>query len=126
MRYEIRPGEASPSKARYATHAEVLLALQKTAKQLGTSARVPAGKRGDHWRASIDGLVVIGSTRRSDDHELETFYIDGDTDRDKLMVFAAQIAAIAGKQAVIGDTDDEFWFVEKPVKKQKTKKKKGK
>lgn len=126
-RYEIRPGDANPSKARYATHSEALLALQKTAKQLGTSAKLPAGNHGGHWRASIDGLVVIGTTRRAlDHHELEMFYIEGgNVDRDKLMAYAAQIAAIAGKQAVIGETDDEFWFVDKPAKptKQKSKKK---
>ena len=126
-RYEIRPGEATPGKARYATHSEVLLALKATAKDLGTSARLPAGKHGDRWRASIDGLVVAGDTKRSDDHVLETFHVVGpDVDHDKLILFAEHIAAIAGKQAVIGDTDDEFWFVDKPAPKQKKPKKKGK
>jgi hypothetical protein len=130
-RYEIRPGSSKPGQSRFATHSEVLLALKATAKDLRTSAKLPAGKHGDHWRASIDGLVVVGDTRRSDDHLLETFHVVGpDVDHERLMLFAEHIAAIAGKQAVIGETDDEFWFVDKPTKAKLTKakptKKKGK
>src|SRR5215468_2264384 len=124
-RYEIRPGAFKPGQSRYATHSEVLLALKATAKDLGTSARLPAGKRGDRWRASIDGLVVSGDTKRSDDHALETFCVIGPgVDHEKLLLFAQHIAAIAGKQAVIGETDDEFWFVEKPAKSKKKGKRK--
>jgi hypothetical protein len=121
-RYEIRPGSQKPGGARYATHDEVLLALVKTAKELGVVAKLPAGKHGDHWRASIDGLVVIGDTRRTaDERTLETFHVEGATAQDRLLVFAAHIAAIAGTQAVIGATDDEFWFVDRPTKsKSKT------
>ena len=115
-RFEIRPGEAGPGKAHYATHDEVLAALKATAKQLGLVAKLPAGKHGEHWKASIDGLVVVGDVRKSDDHKLETFCVTGDTDHETLMAFAGHIAAIAGKQAVIGQTDDEFWFVDKPKK----------
>ena len=119
-RYEIRPGSIRPGQSRYATHSEVLLALAKTAKQLGTSAKLPAGKRGDRWRASIDGLVVAGDTKRLDDHVLEVFHVVGpDVDHDKLILFAEHIALIAGKQAVIGETDDEFWFVDKPTPKKR-------
>jgi len=118
-RFEIRPGEAGPGKAHYATHDEVLVALKATAKQLGLVAKLPAGKHGEHWKASIDGLTVIGDVRKSDDHKLETFYVTGpETDRDTLMAFAAHVAAIAGKQAVIGETDDEFWFVDAPKTKK--------
>ena len=118
-RYEIRPGSSKPGQSRYATHSEVLLALKATAKDLHTSARLPAGKRGDRWRASIDGLVVAGDTKRFEDHVLETFHVVGpDVDQKKLLLFAEHIAAIAGKQAVIGESDDEFWFVDKPTKKK--------
>ena len=120
-RFEIRPGEAGPGKAHYATHDEVLVALKATAKQLGLVAKLPAGKHGEHWKASIDGLTVIGDVRRSDDHTLETFFVMGETDHDTLIAFAEHIAAIAGKQAVIGETDDEFWFVEAPKAKKKGK-----
>ena len=124
-RFEIRPGSAKPGDSRYATHSEVLLALKATAKQLGVVAKLPAGNRGDRWRASIDGLVVAGDVKRADDHVLETYCVVGtDTDHDTLLVFAEHIAAIAGKQAVIGETDDEFWFVDRP--KPKAKKTKGK
>lgn len=112
-RYEIRPGAKRPGQARYATHSEVLLALQKTAKQLGLVAKLPAGKRGDRWRASFDGLTVIGDTKRIDDRALEQFHVEGPCDQAKLLAFAGQIAAIAGTQAVIGDSDSEFWFVDK-------------
>jgi hypothetical protein len=115
-RFEIRPGEAGPGKAHYATHNEVLTALKATAKQLGLVAKLPAGKHGEHWKASIDGLTVIGDIRKSDDHVLETFRVEGETDHDALIAFAEHIAAIAGKQAVIGETDAEFWFVEAPKK----------
>ncbi len=116
-RYEIRPGSQKPGDARYATHDEVLLALKATAKELGTIAKLPAGKHGDHWRASIDGLVVVGDTRRTaDDRTLQTFHVEGETAQDRLLVFAAHVAAIAGTQAVVGATDDEFWFVDKPSK----------
>ena len=120
-RYEIRPGSARPGQSRYASHSEVLLALKATAKKLGVVAKLPAGKRGDRWRASIDGLVVAGDVRRSDDHALETYCVVGPVDHDKLLLFAQHIASIAGKQAVIGETDDEFWFVESPKKIKKTK-----
>ena len=129
-RYEIRPGSSEPGKSRYATHDEVLLALKATAKELGLVAKLPAGKHGDHWRASIDGLTVIGDTRRTaDDRTLQTFHVEGLTAEDRLLVFAAHVAAIAGTQAVIGSTDDDLWFVDKPQKSQtktKTKAKKGK
>jgi hypothetical protein len=118
-RFEIRPGEAGPGKAHYATHNEVLTALRATAKQLGLVAKLPAGKHGEHWKASIDGLTIVGDVRRSDEHTLETFYVTGlDTDHETLIAFASHIAAIAGKQAVIGETDDEFWFVDKPKAKK--------
>lgn len=124
-RYEIRPGSSQPGQSRYATHSEVLLALKATAKDLGLVAKLPVGNRGDGWRASIDGLTVAGNTKRVDDHSLETFHVVGPCDQAKLMSFAEHIAAIAGKQAVIGETDDEFWFVDKPTKSTK-KPKKGK
>ena len=118
-RYEIRPGSPKPGGARYATHDEVLLALSKTAKQLGLVAKLPAGKHGDHWRASIEGLTVTGATKRTvDDRALQTFFVEGPVKRETLLCFAEHIAAIAGKQAVIGETDDEFWFVDKPTKKK--------
>ncbi|HEX4453291.1 MAG TPA: hypothetical protein VH143_20610 [Kofleriaceae bacterium] len=121
-RFEIRPGEAGPGKAHYATHNEVLTALKATAKQLGLVAKLPAGKHGEHWKASIDGLTVIGDIRKSDDHVLETFCVDGDTDHDTLIAFAEHVAKVAGKQCVIGETDDEFWFVEASKPKAKAKK----
>jgi hypothetical protein len=120
-RYEIRPGSSRPGQSRYATHGEVLLALKATAKQLGLIAKLPVGNRGEGWRASIEGLTVAGDTKRLDDHALETFHVVGPCDKAKLIAFAEHIAAIAGKQAVIGATDDEFWFVEKPVTKTKAK-----
>jgi hypothetical protein len=124
-RFEIRPGSSRPGQSRYATHGEVLLALKATAKDLGVVARLPAGNRGDRWKASIDGLTVTADTKRFDNHALETFCVIGPgVDHKKLMLFAEHIAAIAGKQAVIGETDDEFWFVERP--KAKTTKAKGK
>jgi len=124
-RYEIRPGSSQPGQSRYATHSEVLLALKATAKDLGLVAKLPVGNRGDGWRASIDGLTVAGNTKRVDDHSLETFHVVGPCDQATLLSFAEHIAAIAGKQAVIGETDDEFWFVDKPTKVTK-KAKKGK
>lgn len=121
-RYEIRPGSQKPGAARYATHDEVLLALKATAKELGIVAKLPAGKHGDHWRASIDGLVVVGDTRRTaDDRTLQTFHVEGETAQDRLLVFAAHVAAIAGTQAVVGATDDEFWFVDRPSKTKPAK-----
>ena len=96
----------------------MLAALKATAKQLGLVAKLPAGKHGEHWKASIDGLTVVGDIRKSDDHVLETFCVEGETDHDTLIAFAEHIAAIAGKQAVIGETDDEFWFVEAPKAKK--------
>jgi hypothetical protein len=128
-RYEIRPGSPRPGQSRYATHAEVLLALKTTAKRLGVVAKLPAGKRGDQWRASIDGLTVAGDVRRTvDDRALETFCVLGPVEHETLLVFAQHIAAIAGTQAVIGEGEDEFWFVDKPTAtKTKTKtKSKGK
>lgn len=124
-RYEIRPGAAKSGTSRYATHDEVLLALKATAKELGVVAKLPAGKHGEHWRASIDGLVVVGDTRRTaDDRTLQTFHVEGKTAQERLLVFAAHIATIAGTQAVIGATEDEFWFVDKPSKaKSKSKSK---
>jgi len=118
VRYEIRPGAAKQGTSRYATHDEVLLALKATAKELGTIAKLPAGKHGDHWRASIDGLVVVGDTRRTaDDRTLQTFHVEGETAQDRLLVFAAHVAAIAGTQAVVGASEEEFWFVDKPSTK---------
>lgn len=126
-RFEIRPGSSRPGQSRFATHGEVLLALKATAKDLGIVARLPAGNRGDRWKASVDGLTVVGDTKRFEDHALETFCVIGpDVDHDKLMRFAEHIAAIAGKQAVIGETDDEFWFVDQPKPKAKKTKAKGK
>ncbi|HEY5949943.1 MAG TPA: hypothetical protein VIV40_30825 [Kofleriaceae bacterium] len=125
-RYEIRPGSSTPGQSRYATHSEVLLALKATAKDLGLIAKLPAGNRGSGWRASIEGLTIAGDTKRVDDHSLETFHVLGPCDQQKLLAFAEHIAAIAGKQAVIGETDDEFWFVEKPRRKSKKTKPKGK
>lgn len=121
-RYEIRPGSSRPGQSRYATHSEVLLALKATAKDLGLIAKLPVGNRGRGWRASIEGLTVAGDTKRVDDHSLETFHVVGPCDQKKLLAFAEHIAAIAGKQAVIGETDDEFWFVDKPSTKTKPKK----
>ena len=116
-RYEIRPGSPKPGASRYATHDEVLLALKATAKQLGLVAKLPAGKHGQSWRASIQGLTVAGDVRRTvDDRTLETFHVEGPVEHDKLLCFAEHIATIAGTQAVIGQTDDEFWFVDKPQK----------
>jgi hypothetical protein len=127
MRFEIRPGSPKPGTSRYATHDEVLLALKATAKELGLVAKLPAGKHGDHWRASIDGLTVIGDTRRTaDDRALQTFHVEGETKHETLICFAAHVAAIAGTQAVIGATDDEFWFVDKPTKNGKSSKTKTK
>jgi hypothetical protein len=120
-RYEIRPGSTRPGQSRYATHSEVLLALKATAKQLGLVAKLPVGNRGSGWRASIDGLTVAGDTKRIEDHALERFHVIGPCDQAKLLAFAEHIAAIAGKQAVIGDTDEEFWFVEAPKPKTKAK-----
>ena len=126
-RYEIRPASPKPGAARYATHEEALLALKATAKELKLVAKLPAGKHGDHWKASIDGLTVVGDTRRdADDRALETFHVDGPCAQDRLLVFAAHIAAIAGTQAVIGQTDDEVWFVEKPAPKKAAAKKTAK
>ena len=126
-RYEIRPGSPKPGGARYATHDEALLALKSAAKELGLVAKLPAGKHGDHWRASIDGLTVVGDTRRTaDDRTLETFHVVGPCAQDRLLVFAAHVAAIAGTQAVIGETDDEFWFVDKPAKSRSKAKTPGK
>lgn len=124
-RYEIRPGSTKPGQSRYATHAEVLLALKATAKQLGLIAKLPAA-RGEGWRASIQGLTVEGHTKRVDDHSLEVFHVVGPCDQAHLFSFAEHIAAIAGKQAIIGDTDDDFWFVEPPTKSKQTKKGKRK
>ena len=120
-RYEIRPGEAL--KSRYATHAEVLLALKATAKQLGLVAKLPAVRSGG-WRASIQGLTVEGHTKRVDDHALEVFHVVGPCDQAHLFSFAEHIAAIAGKQAIIGETDDDFWFVDAPARSTKKPRKK--
>jgi len=126
-RYEIRPGAQKAGASRYATHDEVLLALKATAKELGLVAKLPAGKHGEYWKASIDGLVVIGDTRRTaDDRTLQTFHVEGATAQDRLLVFAAHVAAIAGTQAVIGASEDEFWFVDKPSKAASSKKSKKK
>ncbi len=126
-RYEIRPGSASPGDSRYATHAEVLAALKSTAKHLGLVAKLPAGKHGDRWRASIEGVTVAGDVKRFDDHSLETYCVIGPgIDLDKVLVFAEHIAAIAGKQAVIGETDEEFWFVDQPTPKLSKAKTKAK
>lgn len=123
-RYEIRPGSPKPGTSRYATHDEVLLALKATAKQLGLVAKLPAGKHGGSWRASIDGLTVAGDVRRTvDDRALETFHVVGPAEHEKLLCFAEHIAAIAGTQAVIGATEDEFWFVDKPTATKKGKRK---
>jgi hypothetical protein len=121
-RYEIRPGSTRPGQSRYATHSEVLLALKATAKELGLVAKLPVGNRGDGWRASIDGLTIAGSTKRVDDHSLETFHVVGPCDESRLFTFAEHIAAIAGKQAIIGDTDDDFRFVEPPARSAKSAK----
>ncbi|HUS31013.1 MAG TPA: hypothetical protein VMZ53_21030 [Kofleriaceae bacterium] len=102
----------------------MLLALKATAKQLGLIAKLPAA-RGEGWRASIQGLTVEGHTKRVDDHSLEVFHVAGPCDQAHLFAFAEHIAAIAGKQAIVGETDDDFWFVDAPAK-AKTKKKKGK
>lgn len=123
-RYEIRPGSTRPGQSRYATHSEVLLALKATAKQLGLVAKLPAA-RGDGWRASIQGLTVEGHTKRVDDHALEVFHVVGPCDQAHLFSFAEHIAAIAGKQAIIGETDDDFWFVDPPAKKLPKKPKKS-
>lgn len=123
-RYEIRPGSTRPGQSRYATHSEVLLALKATAKQLGLVAKLPAA-RGDGWRASIQGLTVEGHTKRVDDHALEVFHVVGPCDQAHLFSFAEHIAAIAGKQAIIGETDDDFWFVDPPAKKSPKKPKKS-
>jgi hypothetical protein len=124
-RYEIRPGSTRPGQSRYATHSEVLLALKATAKQLGLVAKLPAA-RGDGWRASIQGLTVEGHTKRVDDHALEVFHVVGPCDQAHLFSFAEHIAAIAGKQAIIGETDDDFWFVDPPAKSTKKPKKSAK
>jgi hypothetical protein len=127
-RYEIRPGSSKPGASRYATHDEVLLALKATAKELGLVAKLPAGRHGGNWRASIQGLTVTGDVRRTvDDRTLETFHVEGPVEQKALLCFAEHVAAIAGTQAVIGATEDEFWFVDKPAKaKSKAKAKKGK
>lgn len=119
-RYEIRPGSTKPGQSRYATHAEVLLALKATAKQLGLVAKLPAA-HSKGWRASIQGLTVEGHTKRVDDHSLEVFHVAGPCDQAHLFAFAEHIAAIAGKQAIIGDTDDDFWFVDPPAKSKPKK-----
>jgi hypothetical protein len=128
-RYEIRPGAAKQGTSRYATHDEVLLALKATAKQLGLVAKLPAGRHGGNWRASIQGLTVAGDVRRTvDDKTLETFHVEGPAEQKALLCFAEHVAAIAGTQAVIGATEEEFWFVEKPSAKPakaKTKAKAG-
>jgi hypothetical protein len=116
-RYEIRPGSGKTGTSRYATHDEVLLALKATAKQLGLVAKLPAGRHGGNWRASIQGLTVAGDVRRTvDDRTLETFHVEGPAEHKALLCFAEHVAAIAGTQAVVGATDEEFWFVEKPTK----------
>jgi hypothetical protein len=121
-RYEIRPGATKPGASRYATHDEVLLALKATAKELGLVAKLPAGRHGGNWRASIQGLTVAGDVRRTiDDRTLETFHVEGPAEQRALLCFAEHVAAIAGTQAVIGATDEEFWFVEKPSKSAKAK-----
>jgi len=126
-RYEIRPGAGTSGTSRYATHEEVLLALKATARDLKLIPKLPAGKHGEYWRASIDGLTVIADTRKSaDDRKLETFHVEGETKHETLIAFAQHIAAIAGTQAVIGATDDEFWFVDKPSKSKKPAKKPAK
>ena len=118
-RYEIRPG--STGRQRRATHAEVLAALKTCAKQLGLVPKLPAGKHGERWRASVDGLTIHGDTRSFDGDMFEIFWVDGDCDHDTLLAFAGQLAVLLGRQAVIGETDDEFWFVDKPAKKGKRK-----
>ena len=126
-RYEIRPGAAKSGTSRYATHDEVLLALKATAKELGLVAKLPAGKHGKGWRASIQGLTVAGDVRRdADDRSLETFHVEGPVEQKALLCFAEHIAAIAGTQAVIGATEDEFWFVDKPAAKPAKSKSKSK
>jgi hypothetical protein len=116
-RYEIRPGSPKPGSSRYATHDEVLLALKATAKELGLVAKLPAGKHGGSWRASIQGLTVTGDIKRTvDERTLETFHVEGPVTQKTLLCFAEHVAAIAGTQAVIGATEDEFWFVDKPKK----------
>jgi hypothetical protein len=116
-RYEIKPVALRPNAARMATHDEVLAALKAAAKQLGLVPKLPAGKHGDHWRASIDGLTVAGVGK--------TFHVVGPADRNTLMLFAQQIAAIAGNQAIVGDADDEVWLVDPPKPKTKKKRKRS-
>jgi hypothetical protein len=113
-RYEIRPG--GEGRQRRATHAEVLAAFKTTAKTRGLVPHLPAGKHGERWRATMDGLVVHGDVRRFDGDVFEIFWIDGDCNRDTLTSFAGQLAALLGRQAVIGDVDEDFWFVDKPTK----------
>jgi hypothetical protein len=98
----------------------VLAALKATAKRLKTVAKLPAGKHGGSWRASIDGLVVHGGIRTVGADVYETYWVEASgVDHARLMVFAEQIAALAGNQAVIGDTDDEFWPAKQPKPKRK-------
>lgn len=126
-RFEIRPGGAGHQ--RRATHADVLAAFKATAKQRGLVPHLPAGKHGERWRATMDGLVVHGDVRRFDGDTFEIFWIDGDCDREALTSLAGGLASLLGRQAVIGDVDDEFWFVDKPTPVAKAKgntKKKGK
>lgn len=122
-RFEIRPG--GEGHQRRASHAEVLAAFKTVAKQHGLVPHLPAGKHGERWRATMDGLVVHGDVRRFDGDVFELFWIDGGCNRDALTALASALATQLGRQAVIGDVDDEFWFVDKPAPKA-TSKAKGK
>ncbi len=119
-RFEIRPVSLKPGRAWYASHEEVLAALKATAKRLKTVPKLPAGKHGGSWRASIDGLVVHGGIKTVGSDVYEIYWVDGNgVDHARLMVFAEHVAAIAGNQAVIGETDDEFWPAKQPTTKRK-------
>ena len=63
------------------------------------------------------GSTVAGDTKRvRRPRRSRRFTSSGPCDQTKLIAFAEHIAAIAGKQAVIGETDDEFWFVEQAAR----------
>ncbi len=123
-RFEIRPG--GEGHQRRATHADVLAAFKAVAKQRGLVPHLPAGKHSERWRATMDGLVVHGDVRRFDGDVFEVFWIDGDCDRDSLTSLAGALARLYGRQAVIGDVDEDFWFVDKPAPKAKAKAKPNK